>query len=185
MSLTEPPPLWPDALRYSQRKFPSYRFVPGLNPHPTGNPAGHSYKQHLEIKTHLSPDQWKSNDIYLFGIDLYHQGYLWESHEAWEALWHLTQKNDAEGQFLQGLIQNAAAQLKIHLQQWSAAKHLSHEAWERLCFVLGSGVCDEKNYFMGIDVSKLAMTLQNYYGSLWTESHSPSEQAPKLLIHEC
>lgn len=181
--LTEPAPLWPEAPRYCVDKaFPSYRFTPGMNPHPTAGPAGHSYGQHLEIRTHLPPDRWRENKIYLFGIDLYHQGYFWESHESWEALWHLTAKNDAEGQFFQGLIQNAAAQLKVHLQQWSAAKHLSHEAWERLCFVLNANVCEEHHKFMGIDISDFLQTLQTHYTPLWSGENSVTKNPPRVMI---
>ncbi len=185
MALVEPQPLWPQAARLCpQRSLPRYRFTPGLNFHPSGHPQGHSYGNDIakEISMPLPPERWRDNEIYLFGIDLYHQGYFWESHEAWEALWHFTDKEDGEGQFLQGLIQNSAAQLKVHLKQVSAAKHLSHEAWERLCFVLSSGVCDEKSYFMGIDVSKLVTCIQTYYGPLWTGGNSPAGQAPRLEV---
>ncbi|QQR80200.1 MAG: DUF309 domain-containing protein [Deltaproteobacteria bacterium] len=182
--LIEPSPLWPIAPRYSSRPFPPYRFTPGLNKHPTALPEGHSYGHDIanEIKTHMPISDWKKNDVYLYGIDLYHQGYLWESHEAWEALWHLTKKTDAEGQFLQGLIQNSAALLKIHLKQWAPARHLSHEAWERLCAVLDSAACIEpKNQFMGIDLEKLLQGMQSYYKSLW-ESKKAISNSPPLLI---
>jgi len=29
--------------RYSSQDFPPYRYVPGLHPHPTNSPEGHSY----------------------------------------------------------------------------------------------------------------------------------------------
>ena len=130
-------PLWPEAPRYCpQISFPSYRFVPGLNPHPSlsrgeiplssppppsvSSGRDRSFRPVTRNKFDVTgihslkipPDQWQENEIYLFGVDLYHQGYLWESHEAWEALWHLTDKKGVEGQFFQGLIQNSAALLK-------------------------------------------------------------------------
>lgn len=173
-SKTEPSPIWPEAPRLCpERPFPRYRFTPGLNPHPTSHPEGHS-------KEHVPPNQWQENRIFLFGIDLYHQGYLWESHEAWEALWHLTAKEDGEGQFLQGLIQNSAAQLKVHLKQWSAARQLSHEAWERICQVFSSGICDIKGRFMGIDVSRLAEEMQAHYGVLWRGRDEVKGSPPHL-----
>ncbi len=170
MTLTEPSPLWPAAPRYSSRPFPRYRFTPGLNKHPTGHPEGHSRGHDIaeEVKEHIPISEWRKNDVYLYGIDLYHQGYLWESHEAWEALWHLTGKTDPEGQFLQGLIQNSAALLKIHLQQWAPARHLSHEAWERLCTVLESAVCAaSQNGFMGVDLKNFLQEMQRYYKPVW------------------
>ena len=181
MNLQEPSPLCPEALRYSQRAFPKYRFTPGLNKHPTAHPEGHSRGHDIadEIKTHMAPENWQQNDVYLFGVDLYHQGYLWESHEAWEALWHLTGKTDPEGQFLQGLIQNSAALLKVHLQQWAPARHLSHESWERLCMVLNSSVCAEsKNKFMGLDLEKFIQEMQHHYHPLWDKGEGIQPPPP-------
>src|SRR3989338_7998386 len=67
--------------RYTQIKFPPYRFIPGENPHPTENPCGHSYgKKGLDIGLFV-PADWRKNEQYLFGIDLYNYGYWWESHE--------------------------------------------------------------------------------------------------------
>ncbi len=147
----EPAPIWLEAPRLCpQRPLPPYRFVPGRSPHPEIDPQGHSYGKEKPVLTHLPTDRWRENETYLFGIDLYHQGYLWESHEAWESLWHLTKKVDAEGQLLQGLIQHAAALLKAHLGQPQAAWHLSQEASRRIQMVIGAGVCNHEGRFMGI-----------------------------------
>ena len=119
----EPSPVWPDAPRYCpHRIFPAYRFTPGLNLHPRGQVGGHSYGLLEEVPPYLPPNRWRENEVYLFGVDLYHYGYLWESHELWESLWHLTNKEEPEGQFLQGLIQNSAAKLKLHLNEFSGAQ---------------------------------------------------------------
>lgn len=185
MTLTQPLPLWPEAPRYTKRTLPPYRFTPGLNKHPTALPEGHSYGHDIadEVKTHISIENWKQNEIYLYGIDLYHQGYLWESHEAWEALWHLTGKTDPEGQFLQGLIQNSAALLKVHLKQWAPARHLSHEAFERLCSVLESSTCAEtKNIFMGLPLEKFLQDMQAYYKSLWKGEEAIGASPPLLKL---
>lgn len=155
--MREPDPIWANAPRLCpQRSFPAYRFVPGLNPHPEGNPYPNP--------GHLPPERWAENELYLFGVDLYHQGYLWESHEAWEALWHLTEKEDPEGQFLQGLIQNSAAQLKRHLGEISGARRLSQEAFRRLQFVRDSGVCDPAGRYMGLDINGLLKVLEEFEG---------------------
>ena len=44
MEASEPPVTvgWP---RYSRRLLPTYRFLPGLTPHPRHNPLGHSFGQ--------------------------------------------------------------------------------------------------------------------------------------------
>ncbi len=180
--LTEPNPIWPDANRLSpNHPFPAYRFVPGLNPHPTGDPKGHSYLKEEEDPHYIPPEKWKENDLYLYGIDLYHQGYLWESHEAWETIWHLTQKEDGEGQFLQGLIQNSAAQLKLHILEMEGASNLSQESLKHLRFVLNSGVCDTHQKFMGIHIPELIKMMEDHYSPLWEEEGVISAPPPHLL----
>ena len=47
------------------------------------------------------------------GVDLYHLGYLWEAHEAWEAEFHAN--SGAARELAQGLIQLAAAMIKVHI----------------------------------------------------------------------
>jgi hypothetical protein len=176
---TEIPTIWPEAPRLCpQRPFPPYRFVPGLSPHPHQSPKGHSYGRPDEKPSYLPPDRWRENELYLYGIDLYHQGYLWESHEAWEALWHLTGKEDAEGQFLQGLIQNAAALLKVHLKQWDGARHLSREAHRRLVFVVRSGA----RSLMGVDVAGFTRSMESFYGPLWEGQERVASGPPRLTV---
>ena len=181
--MNEPAPIWSEAPRLCpQRRFPSYRFTPGLNPHPRQDPRGHAYGKKEEKPVYLPPDRWRENEFYLFGIDLYHQGFLWESHEVWEALWHLTGKEDPEGQFLQGLIQNSAAQLKLHIKEKGGGQHLSQEAWRRLRFVLDSGVCHKEGSFMGINLSKLLKEMENHYTPLWKQKGDVVGLPPRLKV---
>ena len=156
----EPVPIWPEAPRLSPHKsFPAYRYVPGLNPHPSRDPQGHSH--------YVPPDRWRENEEYLHGIDLYHQSYFWESHEVWEGLWHLTDKEGPEGQWLQGLIQNSAALLKVHQHLWDAARHLSQKSYRRLTFVMNAGVDSSEGRYMGISVKDLLKDMESYYRPLW------------------
>lgn len=174
-SLKEPDPIWPDAPRFcAGRSFPPYRFVPGLNPHPTGDPKGHP--------AYLPPDRWRENGIYLFGIDLYHQSYFWEAHEVWESLWHLTGKDNAEGQFYQGLIQNSAAQLKVQMGEPEGARRLSHEAWKRLKVVRDLGALDPDGRFMGLDIADFLGMMQRHYSPLWRGQKVPQGPAPRLVL---
>jgi len=53
--------------------------------------------------------------MYLLGIDLYNLGYFWESHEAFEALWHAAGSASLEKQFFQAIIQIAASNLKFFM----------------------------------------------------------------------
>ena len=101
-------PAWP---RYSPRPFPPYRFVPGATPHPLRDPDGHSYRSPAPRPPPFPPDQWRTEPTYLFGIDCYNYAYWWESHEVLEEIWHAVGHRGEQGQFLQGLIQVAAAWL--------------------------------------------------------------------------
>ena len=55
----------------------------------------------------------REDEEYLYGVDCYNHGYLWEAHEAWEGLWHQAKGTPAHAECLQGLIQCAAAALKV------------------------------------------------------------------------
>jgi hypothetical protein len=75
-----------------------------------------------------SPERWIEAVPYLWGVDLYNHGYLWEAHEAWEGLWHVSKSNRLQALHLQGLIQCAAAWLKIPMGQPKGVERLSELA---------------------------------------------------------
>ncbi len=118
--LREPDP--PDAnfTRLSDRPFPRYRFVPGLNPHPVAHPDGHSYGEEPPALVAEAADlrrDWRLSPHYRFGIDLYNFAYWWEAHETWEGLWRCFAPGDPIRHALQAMIQVSAAQLKRHVGQ--------------------------------------------------------------------
>lgn len=92
--------------------FPAYAFVPGQNPHPVSDPAGHSFGRAEEAVEPLDPDNWQQSRQYQYAIDLFNHGYYWEAHEAWESLWHACGRKGATADFLKGLIKLAAAAVK-------------------------------------------------------------------------
>ena len=111
-----------DDRRLPQRPFPPYAFLPGRDPHPVRDPRGHSFGHEEELGDFIESSAWSTNEEYLFGVDLYNHGYLWEAHEAWEGLWHVTKEtgtrpDELQGLFLQGLIQCTAAALKVRMGQ--------------------------------------------------------------------
>ena len=137
-------------IRYSSKNFPPYRYVPGMHPHPTNSPEGHSYGEEDEEHEKWDSDLWKDNEDYLFGIDLYNYHYYWEAHEAWEGLWVAAVRNSSEHRFLQGLIKCGAALLKIRMANYEiqdliGARNLSKSGMSLLSQV---GL-DE---FMGLDI---------------------------------
>lgn len=105
-------------MRYaSARPFPRYAYLPGRDPHPTRDARGHSFGGEKQRYPYLPAESWRENEEYLFGVDLYNHGYLWEAHEAWENLWHPAKHDAQQAGFLQGLIQCTAASLKIPMEQ--------------------------------------------------------------------
>ena len=89
--------------------LPPYAFVPGRFPHPTSDPAGHSYRSVRELPAAPDADNWRASRAYLRGVDLFNHGFYWEAHEAWEGLWHACGRCGVMADFLKGLIQLAAA----------------------------------------------------------------------------
>ena len=99
---------WPP--RLTKRPLPSYAYVPRMHPHPVSEPTGHSYvdaSQCIEPSKELSIKQ--HND---WAIDLFNNGYYWESHEAWEAIWEALGRVGTQADFVKGLIKLAAAGVK-------------------------------------------------------------------------
>jgi hypothetical protein len=130
--------------RYTTRPFPSYRFLPGKNPHPRRDPLGHSYDQPEQKLLAFPPEEWQRSDDYLYGIDLYNYAYWWESHEVFEGLWHAVGHDTEPGNFFQALIQLAAANLKQFLGNEQAAQKLVRRGLARLQNL--------PQLYMGIDV---------------------------------
>ena len=148
-----PDPRWP---RWSPTAFPPYRFVPGLNPHPRRDPKGWAYGQPELPAPRLTPEEWRKNGTYLYGIDLYNYAYWWECHEHLEGLWHLTGHQGSEAAFLQGVIQGAAANLQRHRGLRDGARRLAGEAMQRLESVGAPR-------FMGVELSPLREAIEAYH----------------------
>lgn len=94
---------------------------------------------------------WKSHD-YLYGIDLFNHAYWWEAHETFEALWNATGQDTPVGQFLQGLVFAAAAQLKRFAVVPGRGGTLFSKAISRLAGFPSS--------YLGVDVDALRCDLQ-------------------------
>lgn len=153
-AVTEPRPAdltWP---RYAVHPFPSYRFVPGKNPHPRRDPHGHSYGKPDPTPSAFQPEKWHQSDDYLHGIDLYNFAYWWECHEVFEGLWHAVGRNTEQGNFFQALIQLAAANLKLFTGNHQAAGKLLTSGMIRLQKM--------PRFYMGIDVDGLNENLRRH-----------------------
>jgi predicted Rossmann fold flavoprotein len=118
--------------RYSAKPFPPYRFIPGRSPHPRRHPHGYAFSLPEPLPRDFSSDRWWQSEDYLYGIDLYNQGYWWESHEVFEALWHHVGRDTVSGQFFRALIQVAAANLKHSMGILGSAQRLWQCGLDRL-----------------------------------------------------
>ena len=153
MPVTEPQPPDPTWPRYSARPFPSYRFLPGKNPHPRRDPHGHSYGQPEPKPAAFPPENWQQSEDYLYGIDLYNFAYWWECHEVFEGLWHAMGHDTEQGNFFQALIQLAAANLKRFLGNEQAAQNLIRSCRMRLA--------GKPTSYMGVNVVALIEQLDS------------------------
>ncbi len=152
----------PESVRYAPtRAFPPYPFLPGRDPHPTNDPRGHSYGVSESKPPYRPPQRWRENDEYLFGVDLYNHGFLWEAHEAWESVWHPTKHDAVQAELLQGLIQCAAASLKIPMEQPAGLAKLASLGTARLERVAQSS----GSPFMGLDVASFVHAFRKFAAS--------------------
>lgn len=144
----------PELARYTQSPFPAYRYLPFQAdiPHPRNDPAGHSYGQEEEYVSDFIAEDWRTCEPYLYGIDLFNNGYWWEAHEAWEALWLVAGRESLAGQFLQGLIQLAGAQLKRFTGVERGAQMLTETGIAKI--LLAKGV------YLGIEIEAFVAELQ-------------------------
>ena len=139
-----PPP------RYTDRPLPPYTYVPGQQPHPISDPAGHMHGQEHPEPAPLVPSNWQTSETYLYAVDLFNQGYFWEAHEAWESLWIAAGRQGTTADFLKGLIKFAAAGVK-RLERNSAGVD-RHTA--RAIELLGQ-VATEHPRFCGLELQPL------------------------------
>ena len=142
---------WP---RYTNRTFPTYRFLPGRTPHPRRHPQGHSFKQPEPYPRPFEPELWATSEDYLYGIDLYNWTYWWEAHEVFEGFWHAYGRTTLEGNFFQALIQCAAANLKFELGNQQATQNLIARAHARLVLV--------PDHYMGLNIAAVAEQLASW-----------------------
>lgn len=103
------------------RPLPPYTHIPGVTPHPIRDPAGHSYEAPDASPSHSLPAahapliwaELPDHPEFRWAVQLFNAGYYWESHEAWESLWHAAGRTGPLADFLKGLIKLAAAGVKL------------------------------------------------------------------------
>jgi predicted metal-dependent hydrolase len=153
--------------------FPPYAFVPGRSPHPTSDPAGHSFRVEPAISPKFEPEEWQTCRLYLYGIDLFNGRFYWESHVAWESLWIASGRKGTTANFLKGLIKLAAAGVKALEGKSEGVKSHSGRAAE--LWREGRSLMTEQDCFMGFRLRALIDIADEIYEKGW-----PSE--PPLLL---
>jgi len=114
-----------------------------------------------------TPERWFESQPYLHGIELFNQRKFWDSHEAWEEIWLLTDGIQAE--FLQGLIQSAAALLKYQRNEPAPALRLYNTAKGRL------DLCPDD--YMGLNVRAFQIAMAACFAPLIDDRSLPIDPA--------
>ncbi len=163
-------PLCPDAPRLvPEARLPRSRFVPELHPHPRRSPDGSLFGLPEHVPG-LPPDRWCQDRSYRLGIDLYHQGYLWESHEAFEACFFAaTDPNHRK--LLQALIQLAAAELQLHRGIGRGVRLLTRRVVQHLDAVSAARPADAR--LGGLDPAALSRAVQARFANALSETNDP------------
>jgi hypothetical protein len=154
--------------------FPAYAFIPGRSPHPTSDPAGHSFGKEPSLPPPLDSERWYESRPYLFGIDLFNAGYYWESHVAWESLWLACGRKGLVADFLKALIHLAAAGVKAQEGKPQGVKShgsRAREGWQKLMRSLPA----RQGAFMGFALAELIALADAIDQTGWPEA------APVLL----
>ncbi len=117
---------------------------------------------------------WVDDAEYLWGVDLYNAGFFWEAHEVWEALWRDSARDPRQREFLQGLIQCAAACLKSTAGHPEACRRLAGRALARLQELAADGATP----YMGLDVAAFITAFRDFAAAHPAEV----EQRPWLAL---
>lgn len=118
--------------RYSSRVFPPYAHLPGSgSPHPTRDPAGHSFGIDETVPP-FAIAAWQGHDQYRHGIDLHNHGYHWECHETLEGVWRTMDLASPGACFVQALIQLTVAHSHVLRRKPDTACKLAGWALDKL-----------------------------------------------------
>ena len=136
-----------DIPRYTNRPLPEYRHLPFQNEHPFLDEGGHSFGEKLLPPKSFGSGNWQYCEEYLYCIDLINCGSWWEAHERLKQISIGAGRDSETGQFVQGLLQVAAALLKHFMEEDEGATTLAELGLGNLQRVDG--------IYLGIDISTL------------------------------
>ena len=93
--------------------------------------------------------------MYLYGVDLYNYAYWWECHEQWEAIWKSPTTEPRAAEFLQGLVQIAAANLRRFMG--------SHDSGAALIQKGLSHLEGFEGVYLGIEIERFRNEVEGYF----------------------
>ena len=120
------------------------------------------------------PEVWYESEHYVHGISLFNSEKFWEAHEAWEEIW--LEADGVQSEFLQGLIQCAAALLKYSRNEPAPAKRLYETSERRLL------LCPDR--YMGLNVREFQRAMSLCFSPILNGAYraiEPSE-IPKINV---
>lgn len=109
--------------------LPESAHIPGQTERPIRSPA---FDAAAAAPAYTVDRMWPQNETYLYGVELYREGFFWEAHEVWEPVWMRSSGNSRERLLVQGLIQLSNACLKIRMERPDAAGRLLGIAQEKV-----------------------------------------------------
>lgn len=150
--------------------------MPGHGPHPDSS-ASHQAMLHVDgLFDPEIPESLRTYMQLLAGIDLYHDGYLWEAHEMWETPWMAAKaaEEPEQARFIRGLIFNTAGVLKAFSGRRRGALRHGQRAMEVMEDILADG----RESYMGLALSKTLDSMRQFYTAI---EHTPEDHALSLL----
>ncbi len=162
------------------KPFPAYSYVTGRFPHPTRDPAGHSFGAEPPPCPAPDPKNWRACRAFLFGLDLFNHGYYWEAHETWEAVWHACGRRGTAANFIKGLIKLAAAGVKA--REGRPKGIVSHARRAAELFQLTAGqLPPERATYFGFSLARL-VDLANGVANGSIPLRSPSGEPVEIIF---
>ena len=149
--------------------LPRRGYLPGRMRHPGAVSTGLVAACTPEAEVPCHTECWRENTFYLLGADCFNRGLWWEAHETWEHAWNTAGRRSRQGRFLQGLIQIAAAFLKLRLGNKEAAGRLFTAGLNKLA-------ATNATFYMGLDTVAFTRSVRQDFRSQRTP------KSPKLRL---
>lgn len=132
------------------KSFPPYIFIPGVNPHPKKE-GGYRYEQAEPEAEMIDLAHPEKSEFLQHSLALYNNGYYWESHVYFEALWNAHSRKGSVADFFKAMIKLGAAGVKLSIQQPKLANEHLLRAKELFSGVMNS----EGPHFLGLDLREI------------------------------